>query len=750
MSHRLETRLRAQPSPATRGYTLVRLFAVFIFLLSPFCGRPSFAEDSPPAKNVLILFSFSERSLFPAVELIETTVRSRSLAPVNFYIEYLESQRLENPGYEENLLTTFTRVYTSRKPDVLIAQTMPAVSFALKLRKRISPSLPIVFFDADPRWFAGRPLPPGVTGITFALAIRDTMDLVLRFHPDTKNVAVVTGNSEYEQYWLKAFHDDLQSYREKVTFTDIVGRPSAKLLQRVLALPPKSVVFFSLMPQESEAPVLGRNAILTLVSQEFPTYCIHSPRICIGGGGIGGSFPDIREQRVKAGELTARILNGEKPENIPILQDSGARPYLDWRQLHRWNIPDSAIPPGSVVLYREPGAWQHYKWFIVGAIALIVVQALLIIGLIWQRTWRRKIEASLGESEKRFRLMADTAPALIWMSDQNGKYTYLNGKWQEFTGSEPQDGLGEDYAAYIHPDDVEAVVKAVTSGSPDKGRFTREYRLRAGDGKYRWIFDIAAPRFLIDGSFAGFIVSAIDITEQKLAHEELATIGGKLIEAQEKERSRIARELHDDICQRLAVLAIELDRSLKPAEPLPAPTERRRSEMERINRIKQASENCKGIAHTVQALSHELHSSSLDFLGLVPALRDFCREFSLQHQVEVKFTTADVSHPLPREISLCVLRVVQEGLRNAVKHSGANYFQVSLRGTGDGIELHVCDEGAGFTPETAQAKGGLGLVSMRERVQLVKGTMRIDAKPGRGAKITVNIPLSRQVHAQSA
>jgi signal transduction histidine kinase len=172
--------------------------------------------------------------------------------------------------------------------------------------------------------------------------------------------------------------------------------------------------------------------------------------------------------------------------------------------------------------------------------------------------------------------------------------------------------------------------------------------------------------------------------------------------------------------------------------------------MERINRIKQASENCKEIAHTVQALSHELHSSNLDFLGLVPALRDFCREFSDQHRLEVKFTTADVPHPLPQEISLCVLRVVQEGLRNAVKHSGANCFQVSLRGTGDGIELHVGDEGAGFTPETAQAKGGLGLVSMRERVQLAKGTIRIDAKPGRGTKITVNIPVSREIHARSA
>ena len=189
------------------------------------------------------------------------------------------------------------------------------------------------------------------------------------------------------------------------------------------------------------------------------------------------------------------------------------------------------------------------------------VQAMLIIGLLWQRARNRKADLSLRESEKRFRLVADTTPALIWMCDKEGTVTYLNDRRIDFTGRDLATGLGDVWSAFIHPDDVQSVKAANKRGLEQQQGYSKEYRLRRHDGVYRWMLDIAAPRVNEDGSFAGFVGSAVDITDQKLAHEALEKIGGKLIEAQEEERSRIARELHDDICQRLALLSMELEQA---------------------------------------------------------------------------------------------------------------------------------------------------------------------------------------------
>src|SRR5277367_2054195 len=147
------------------------------------------------------------------------------------------------------------------------------------------------------------------------------------------------------------------------------------------------------------------------------------------------------------------------------------------------------------------------------------------------------------------------------MCDARGRITYLNERRIAFTGPDPEAGYGETWAAYVHPDDLKNVLDIVAQALKARQPFSREYRLRRSDGVYRWMFDLASPRVNGDGLFAGFIGSAIDVTDQKLAQQALEKVSGQLIEAQEKERSRIARDLHDDICQRLALLSMEIERA---------------------------------------------------------------------------------------------------------------------------------------------------------------------------------------------
>ena len=330
--------------------------------------------------------------------------------------------------------------------------------------------------------------------------------------------------------------------------------------------------------------------------------------------------------------------------------------------------------------------------------------------------------------------MADTTPALIWMCDREGTVTYLNDRRIDFTGRDLATGFDDTWSAFIHPDDVESVQVANKRGLEEQREYSKEYRLRRRDGVYRWMLDIAAPRVNGDGSFAGFVGSAADITDQKMAQEALEKIGGKLIEAQEEERSRIARELHDDICQRLALLSMELEQANRGSNSSGGSP-----------KIEEIRRHCAEIAGDVQALSHKLHSSKLEYLGLAPAIRSFCREFSQQHDVSVQFEGENVPGFLPRDISLSLFRVTQEALQNALKHSGVRRFSVSLRGPANEIQLEVSDLGAGFDVERAKLDRGLGLVSMQERAHLVHGSFTIESTVNGGTKILVRVPLAAEM-----
>jgi PAS domain S-box-containing protein len=390
------------------------------------------------------------------------------------------------------------------------------------------------------------------------------------------------------------------------------------------------------------------------------------------------------------------------------------------------------LPAGSLVLYRQPTFWERDRNYILAAIAVIVAQALLIASLLWQRYRKRRAEAVLRESEERFRVMADSAPALVWMCDEHGKITYLNERWIAYAGPDPDAGYGDTWLTFIHPDDVKNVLSDLWKALKDQKSFSKEYRLHRSDGVYRWMFDVASPRFNGDGTFAGFIGSAIDVTDQKLAQQALEQVSGRLIEAQEKERTRIARDLHDDICQRLALLSMELEQAKRDSTG-------RVSATKNLEDIRQ---HCCEIAEDVQSLSHQLHSSKLDYLGIVAAIEGFCREVAKQHNVTVDFAESIFPQCMAKDVSLCLFRVAQESLHNAIKYSGTDQFKVHLSATADQVRLEVTDAGAGFDLEETKKNRGLGLVSMQERVHLVHGRLAVESKPGMGTKVIAAVPLA--------
>ena len=192
-----------------------------------------------------------------------------------------------------------------------------------------------------------------------------------------------------------------------------------------------------------------------------------------------------------------------------------------------------------------------------------------VLSVVADITQRKRAEEAVKESELRFRLLADTAPVLIWMSGTDKLCTYFNKPWLGFTGKSIDAELGNGWLEGVHSEDFQRCFETYTQAFDSRTDFRMEYRLRRSDGEYRWVLDIGVPRFNQDHSFAGYIGTCIDVTERKRAEEALSGISRKLIEAQEQERTRIARELHDDIGQRLALLAIGLQQLQKSCSICP-------------------------------------------------------------------------------------------------------------------------------------------------------------------------------------
>jgi PAS domain S-box-containing protein len=225
-----------------------------------------------------------------------------------------------------------------------------------------------------------------------------------------------------------------------------------------------------------------------------------------------------------------------------------------------------------------------------------------------------------------------------------------------------------------------------------------------------------------------------DITDRKRAEEALSTMSRRLIEAQEMERAWIARELHDDFNQRIALMSINLD-SLEGFSG---------SEAEVKSYTKKIREQIRELGRDIHALSHRLHSSKLDYLGLAAACKGYCTELAERRNFEIEFHSENIPPDLSKEISLCLFRVLQEALQNAVKYSGVRSFRVSLNTTSDEVELTVSDAGSGFDPNEAINGQGLGLTSMRERLKLVDGQLSIESKLRLGTTIHARVPLSSE------
>jgi PAS domain S-box-containing protein len=349
-----------------------------------------------------------------------------------------------------------------------------------------------------------------------------------------------------------------------------------------------------------------------------------------------------------------------------------------------------------------------------------------------ETTEERQQEIALRESEERFRHLADALPVGVWVANLDARCLYVNSTWLEWTGRPLEREVGDGWAERIHADDAGRTVRVFKEAIAARQPFSTEFRLQRPDGRFRWVLNHGRPRHDDRGNVLGFVGGCIDMTDRFEAQARLRELSGRLITAQEEERRRVARELHDDLQQRLALLAIELD-----GMALGRPPGRRADLIAHARRLWTRTNE---ISSEVHRISHRLLPLKLETLGLLTTVESYCRDMT-QQDVRTVFTHDDVPASVPDDVALGMFRVVQESLQNIAKHSGVSEAHVSLSGGDDGLTLVVTDSGRGFDPGAAIASGGLGLLSMRERLRLIGGELQVTSTVGAGTRIEARVPL---------
>jgi PAS domain S-box-containing protein len=358
-----------------------------------------------------------------------------------------------------------------------------------------------------------------------------------------------------------------------------------------------------------------------------------------------------------------------------------------------------------------------------------------MIGIAVDITDRKEGEVARSVAEARYGQLLESIEAIAWRADPaTFQFSFVSRQAEQILGYPVDQWLHDAnfWRDHVYPEDRSWVVEACLRDTVQGKDHVLEYRMIAADRRVVWLHDKVTV-LTEHGKPIELVGIMVDITPLKEAEELLRTLGGRLIEAQELERSRIARELHDDINQRLALIAIDLEQFRK--QHLHMPSEIRRQ-------CRAVWKMISDISSRISRLCGQLHSSKLEHLGLVPAVRDLCEVMAEQRSIQIRFSARSIPRQLPADLSLCLFRICQESLGNLLKHSGCSRAKVKLVAKPGFVEFTVTDNGRGFDPD-ARLGSGLGLISMRERANLLGGQFLLTSAPGSGTTVFTKVPFPR-------
>jgi signal transduction histidine kinase len=591
------------PSIPSRTFVRGLCLAAGFFCLAASLASPPAAAAEP--KRVLLLHSFGPgvKPWSDYSDAIRVELGRQSRWPLDLLEHSLVTARFSDPRLEAASVEYLSALFAERRLDLIVSVGAPAAGFVQRHRHKLFPTTPMLLTVVDQRRVQYSALNANDTVVAVAIDYLGAFENILRLLPDTKTVAVVVGSSPIEKFWKEAIGNEVKPLTDRIALKWYDHLSFEDILKDAAALPPRSAIFWELMVVDAAGVAHEEGRALTRLHAVARAPIFSYTDAFFGREIVGGPHVPVGEVGRRTGEVAVRILGGEAAGGIKVPPVGFGTPKFDFREMQRWGISESLLPPGSEVHFRVSNPWERYRWQILAAVYALLAQGALILWLLYERWKRLRSEAA--------------------------------------------------------------------------------------------------------------------------AHE----LSGRLIHAQEDERARLARELHDDVTQRLGLLAIEAGR------------EERKLSTAVASPMRSMREGLVRLSEDVHALSYRLHPSVLEDLGLIEALKSECERFSRTCTTVLKIDLPALPYNPRREVALCLFRIAQEALRNIARHAGASRAEVSLRHRGGALELTVRDDGVGFDPQDRSRRVSLGLASMRQRALLLGGTVKVESFLGRGTAIIASIPL---------
>jgi PAS domain S-box-containing protein len=346
-------------------------------------------------------------------------------------------------------------------------------------------------------------------------------------------------------------------------------------------------------------------------------------------------------------------------------------------------------------------------------------------------TDRKRSDELRRESEERFRMLADSAPVMIWVTGTDSLCTFVNRQWLEFTGRTLEQELGSGWCEGIYPSDSQPCVDYYQSSFNARRPFTMEYRYKRADGQYRWLADTGVPRVGPTGDFLGYIGSCVDISERKQSEQTLQHLTARIFMLQDEERQRVAAELHDGLGQSLAIIKNRAQIGLRSQEN----PDRMMEQFEEISATATAS------ILEVREIAHNLRPYELDRLGLGAAIESMVERVSNSTSIRLTADFERMEDLLSPEAETSVYRIVQEALSNVIQHSKATAARIEIRTSGSHMTISIQDNGRGFPVSHGNGDhaGGVGLAGIAERVRGLGGFFEIVSPPEGGTTLTIHL-----------
>ncbi|MCI0388388.1 MAG: PAS domain S-box protein [Acidobacteria bacterium] len=667
---------------------------------------------------------------------LRSGLQTNSTPMLSVYSEYLDLPSPDNDSYKAQLPQLLKAKYSQKKIDVIIIPSLVTDPFLMRLRDQVWPNTPVIIAGLFPDSVKSLNLGAKVIGITGATDLKGTLAEALKLLPKTQHVAFVSGTQLSGQTMRGRLDRDLQPYADRIRLIDLMGQSVEELKVSLVSLPENTIVLFLGMLQDrtGQMYVSWDVASVLIPLSKAPVFSVYTT--WIEHGIVGGMLLDPRKAGQEIGELALRILRGEQFEDGAIIKGNWNRLTLNWRQLQKWEISEDNVSPEAVILFKEPSVWDKYKHYIVGAISLILIQTALIGGLLIERHRRRRAEAARRESEERFSKAFHSSPQPMSITTrEEGRYIDVNERWLEISGYTREEVIGRTSFELNIWESRDAREELI--GPLKDGREVRNLETRFG-GKGDGFHVLLSSAELIElGGRQCVLVASSDITERKQAEQELSRLAAHLLNVQDEERRRLARELHDVTGQNLFAINMNLSRLLRGhLEPF---------EVKEI--LDESWKLGRQSLQEIRTFSYLLHPPMLDRGGLADAIKWYVSGFIKRSGIDVEVLMIKDIGRLPSELEIALYRIVQESLTNIRHHSGGSISTIRLDKDRDQVILQIRDNGHGApskiaTPEADENEFlGVGIPGMRQRLRQLGGHLEIETSDS-GTVVTATVPIT--------